>query len=211
MITLNFKIKESNQELTKLILNTIKDDITNFLSSVANNGQSKIQDLIRRTLLNCPEMIDAKNGDLRSELGLENAEQKIEGIINTWVNNINITLKKTVISGHGLDGGFILGIIRTDFADVLSQSEAVQITEKGQSLPWLRWLLLEGTGIIIDDYHLKIKPDRSRTGKYIMIPSSRYWGIPYEYAGTVDNNFVTRALDSIKDQIDDIIYSSLKA
>jgi hypothetical protein len=211
MITLSIKIKENTQELTRLILNALRDDITKFLSGVANNGQSKIQDLIRHTLLNCPEMIDAKNGDLRSELGLENAEQKIDGIINVWVNNIVVTPKQTIISGNGLNAGFTLGIIRSDFSDVLSQAEAVQITEKGQDLPWLRWLLLDGTGIIIDDYDLKIKPDTSRTGKYIMVPSSRYWGVPYQYAGTIDNNFVTRALDGIKDQIDEIIYGSLRA
>jgi hypothetical protein len=73
---------------------------------------------------------------------------------------------------------------------------------KGYSLPWLKWLLFEGSKPLIKNYSVKFGSNkRSRTGQAIMISSNKNWKVPSEFAGTVTNNWITRAIDRASDKI----------
>jgi len=68
-------------------------------------------------------------------------------------------------------------------------------------------LLLYGGQIIVRNYRVKMGSNRaSRTGMAIMVESpGDSWRVPPEFAGTSNNNWVTRALSKIDDKILDII------
>jgi hypothetical protein len=104
------------------------------------------------------------------------------------------------ISSRGVTGGFSIDMIRSDFSDILSLSAAT-ITDdiSGSVVPWLQWLLLDGSKILIRDYAVQFGPNsRSRTGNAIMISSEKQnWRVPSEFAGTVNNNWITRAIDRL--------------
>jgi len=69
------------------------------------------------------------------------------------------------------------------------------------SLPWLKWFILGGQGIIIKGFDAvrtrNIGASRSRTG-YLMKKGTS-WRVPAEHAGTSVDNFVTRGLRRILD------------
>lgn len=84
-----------------------------------------------------------------------------------------------------------------------------------REIPWLAWLLLRGSAPIVQGYEMvfgnfpttrKLGQHMSRTGKAIMVPKpSGFWRMPVEHAGTTDNNFVTRALEGIDIEIEQIV------
>jgi len=85
------------------------------------------------------------------------------------------------------------------------------VTEKGESLPWIEWLLKRGDDIIISDYHV-VEGDHGRTGMATMKPGGNYKvsRVNPSFSGTEDDNFVTRALDGKEMEIANILASSLR-
>lgn len=71
---------------------------------------------------------------------------------------------------------------------------------RGYQLPWLKWLLVEGTKPIVKNYAVKFGPNKSsRTGMAVMVNSSSNWSVPSEFAGTISSNWISRAIDDISD------------
>ena len=64
---------------------------------------------------------------------------------------------------------------------------------EGGDLHWLRWLLLEGYKVLVVGFHFRFQPGRGRSQLGYMRKGG-FWRVPPEYAGTADDNFVTRAL-----------------
>jgi len=86
------------------------------------------------------------------------------------------------------------------------------VGRRGQkTLEWLRWLLLEGGKVIVSDYEYRQGSKRggSRTGLGIMIKRRGGWKVPAAIAGIESDNFVTRALSEIQDNIDIIVRQEL--
>jgi hypothetical protein len=60
----------------------------------------------------------------------------------------------------------------------------------------LEWLLLEGNKTIIKNQQVIVRPSKfSRTGMALMQESNKSWKVPSQYAGTIRNNWITRAID----------------
>lgn len=98
--------------------------------------------------------------------------------------------------------------IQANFQNVLGLPEAQQLTNKGVSLDWLDWLLIKGDKTIIREYEIEpAQGRRSRTGLAVMVKAKKgRWKVPAQYAGTVNKNWVTRAIDDIPDsKIENII------
>jgi hypothetical protein len=100
----------------------------------------------------------------------------------------------------GFEGGITIEAIRADYADVLALPDSTLITpEHGYVLPWLQWLLLEGNKTIIE--HFKVQfGSWGRTGGAIMRKGGS-WHVPPEHAGTINDNFITRAIAQIEPQL----------
>ena len=83
---------------------------------------------------------------------------------------------------------------------------------KGTDLNWLEWLLLFGNKTIIRDYVVEFGDNpRSRTGRAVMkgVKSGK-WGVPPEFAGTKNNNWITRAIESADSEINSILKEATK-
>ena len=79
--------------------------------------------------------------------------------------------------------------------NLLSLKKGHVTTAKGADLHWLSWLLERGQGVIVVGYNYT--PDtapRGRSGGGTMGRGTA-WRVPPQYAGTVNDNFVTRAFD----------------
>lgn len=207
----SFKLIDTDAEIKKKILLALKEDVDIALNKSIPKINQQLPGLLRKALQNQPEYQSLISGQLRLELGIPEPNLSVNNVIEQWLKNISIERKPLLITGRGLSGGFILGMVASDYADVLSLNEAQVTDVKGYNLPWLQWLLLEGGKIIVRNYSVDFGPfSSSRSGGAVMRSSNKNWRVPPEYAGTLTNNWVTRAIDSIESEIFNTIQKTVE-
>lgn len=208
------RLVENDSQIRKMILESLRDEVSNTINRALPKIQNNIRSIVKQAIENSPEYSSLLKGNLRLELGIPDAESRVNTIINTWISNISIENKPIKVTNNGLSGGFSLAMIASDFADVLALS-ASSITDEsnGYTIPWLEWLLLAGGKVIIKDYIVVFGSNKaSRTGYAIMKQSpGNSWRVPPEFAGTVSNNWITRAIDSLDDSITTTIQTEIES
>lgn len=207
---MNFKLKviETEQQIIQGILQSIKDDFNDLMTKAAKKASLNIQNIVRYAIISSPEYDSIISGKLKLDFGIPDPISKLATLLSIW-ENIKVETIPISIKRSRLNGGFSLYLIKSDFSDVLDSSAAKVITEKNQNLNWLEWLLLMGDKTIIKDYHVIYGPNpASRTGDAIMVKKGR-WKVPSEFSGTINNNWITRALDKVESEIDNAITGAL--
>jgi hypothetical protein len=201
---ISIKLLDSNAVIGTKILSAIISQLQPAFTKTQQSLQQVLPKIVKEALILEPEYASLLSGQLRSELGIPDADSKIDQIFNAWSNNVVVQSRAITMKGSGLSGGFSINVIKSDFSDVLSLPASVVVDSvSGSIIPWLQWLLLEGNQILIRDYKLKMGSNpRSRTGNAIMVSSTKdNWRVPPQFAGTINNNWVTRAIDRLDDNI----------
>jgi hypothetical protein len=201
---ISIKLLDSSSVISAKILGSIISHLQPAFTKTQQALQQILPKIVKEALILEPEYASLLSGQLRSELGVPDADSKIEQIFSAWSNNLVVQNRPLSIKGSGLSGGFSINIIKSDFSDILSLPAAVVVdSTSGSIIPWLQWLLIEGNQILIRDYKLRMGPNsRSRTGNAIMVSSTKdNWRVPPQFAGTINNNWVTRAIDRLDDSI----------
>lgn len=191
-----------DKELEEGIKREVLSLLNKRMDSITNAIRNRLQDSLRRAITDSPEYQSIVSGILRAELGLPDTSV-LDTIIDTWANGIQVKYKT-----NNSFGVINIGMIQSDYSDVLSLPEAsfIYATRSGSNvIDWLRWLLLEGSSIIVVDYEFKAS-NKGRSGLGVMVKrDGGGWSIPSQFAGTSDDNFATRALQNIDQEIDDIV------
>ena len=192
--------------VVKEIINTIKSQVDKIKTTITDG----LRDAVRTSLIATPEYQSIVQGKLKAQLGIPESDTRILSIIDTWINNISVKVKV----GKSPFLSIEIGIIKSDYSDVLSLPHASYTykSKRGQgTIPWLKWLLLEGDTRIITKYEFSRNTRGSRTGMGIMISKQRGgWQVPPEFSGTSVNNFATRALGNIEQVIDQLVETTVK-
>jgi len=213
-VKINLTIKESEAEINRRVIKSLSKSLNEAAMKALPEIVSKIKVAVVNRIKSSDEYAELQGGTLQAQLGVPNSNSRLERITDIWISNISIKRKPIRAMGSNrITGGFSIGMIKKDWSDVLATSDANYTTEKGRKIPWLEWLLIAGDKTIIDDY--TFTPDippkaRSRTGLGIMKANlRRRWGVPSQYAGTTQNNFVTRSLEGIDKEIIAIMQSEI--
>jgi hypothetical protein len=209
---LSLKILENNSTIEKAILRALLPEVALFMDKVYTYVKDNLFSIIKFNIESQPEYESLINGKLRLELGIPDAENRIKDLINVWINNAVIDYKKPQILNSKIKSTFSIKMINVNFSDVLNLNIShIEHNAEGSTIPWLEWLLLEGTAVLVDNYEVYIGPNnRSRTGYAIMKSSdNRGWSMPPEYAGTINDNWITRAIDSAKPSVQKLLEKAL--
>jgi len=197
--------KDFAAKFHKDILKEINIKLTQVLPMAVKNIRTKLGEAVRFRIMGSPEYAAITGGGFRGELGLPDGEARINAIIERWVESISVKYVK----GKGSSLGSInIGILESDWIDVLAMGEATltYMSKKGaKSLEWLRWLLKEGGAVIVSRYDFVPQAKGSRTGLGIMVKGGKGWRVPAQFAGTEKDNFVTKSLAGIAQDIDTIV------
>lgn len=204
----SLKVLETEQEIQKAVLKALLDDASKIMATASKRLTKKLPLVIETAITSQPEYSSLINGTLKDEFGLTNPTVKIDSLLDIW-SNINVTYKKPNISGNQIKSSLSIFAIKSDYSDVLGSAAAEQVTKKGQSLQWLDWLLNQGDKIIIKEYELV--SGKGRAGNVVMRKNVKgKWGVPPQFAGTPNNNWITRAIQSISGIIDRTLVEALK-
>lgn len=208
----SLSLLETNTEIRQKILSAMKPLIDKALDNTILSLSKDVKGLLIEALKAEPEYSSLISGELRREFGISdtsNVNIAVENIANSIVINKN----DIKINNNGLSGGIQINIINNqDYGGALADySGQVIDNDRGYNLPWLEWLLLRGNQIIVKNYEIKLgKNSRSRSGDAIMVSSLSNWRVPPKFAGTVKDNWTTRALSTMETKLTNLIRSTFE-
>jgi hypothetical protein len=180
------------------------------LRAASNNVKKRLLERVRELILANTTSQNLMTGDLAKELGIIDGRAIMEEIISIVQNSIEFEFQPIM---SDFRGGYTVRVLKMDFQDVLSMPDAAYVSNNGILIPWLNWLLFAGQSPVIYGYRVQMNPNNpnnSRTGA-IMVKDTGAWSVPAVDAGTQDDNFLTRALESLDEEIKDIIQQELGA
>ena len=210
---ISLKLLDTNSEINTKILLAIQDYLQPAFNKTQQSVQKLLPEIAKQALMSEPEYNSLLAGQLRAELGVPDASERIESLFDYWSANMVIVTKPITIKASRLHGGFNLNLIKSDFSDIIDLPLGI-VTDNisGSVIPWLKWLLLDGSKILIRNYQVQMGSNsRSRTGQAIMISSDKQnWRVPAQFAGTINNNWITRAINRLDDTVINNIESELE-
>jgi hypothetical protein len=195
------KIRESVKTITNKIVDTVLTKVNRRLVAKKPPIEQIAKELLEKYILEQPEVQAAISEDLRYELGLVDPMERFLNIIDALTVDIQADLTPIVMSGDTLKGGMIINLIDVDYSRALGLGDAIVTTEKGQKLPWLYWMLFEGAGQVVDGYSVEFGPFGRTGGAHMVEGIDGSWGVPAEFAGTANDNFITRAVEQMQPEL----------
>jgi hypothetical protein len=209
---LNFKLTDSSDAIYKQILMALLGPATDYMKDATTHIKIHLPSIINNAIMNSPEYSSLTSGSLRLELGIPDATNKISGLLNIWINNIQYTYNPPAIHNNKIISTFSAEMIKINFDDVIYSDFAIVRDAKGYTIPWLEWLLTEGNRVLVPSYDVIFGPNtRSRTGNAVMKKTKQNsWKVPAEFSGTISDNWITRAIDAAEDDIQNMLNEALK-
>ena len=204
-------IVESSDQIVKLILDQLKDEINKTIKSALPNIQKDVKSIMKNALVSEPEYGSLKAGTLRAEFGISDPSA-VDSVIDLMVNTLEIKLDPIKVAGNKLVGGFLLTMIKSDDISGVIYNDNAKVIDnaRGYSLPWLEWLLLKGNETIVQNYSVKYSNSPlSRSGLALMVESQNNWRVPPNFSGDQNNNWTTRAISKIDKEIVNIISKNI--
>lgn len=202
MVRLGIRLPNFDAEFNKNIKKEINAKIAKSMIGIVDKIEQRLGSEIRQSIENSIVWQEVVGGTLRGELGIQNISG-LDAILETWSKSI-----KVVYSKNKGFGKISIGMIKSDYSDVLSLTESsfTYASNRGSGvIEWLRWLLLESTSIIVSEYDF-VPSNQGRTGLGIMAKrQGGGWSVPPQYAGTAVDNFVTRSLSDIENTIERVV------
>lgn len=205
------EITTSPKKFEKLVLDAMAQDIAKAVRKAVPLIEKDLQSKLPRIFLDTDVYLSLVNGPLDKHFGIPQGEalSRLDQIINTLASSLTVNYKTVKSRGKSITGGFTVTALKSDFSDVLSLGAGKVLTEKGETLPWLEWLLIRGDEIIIADYGIDFQPGRGRSGGAVMVKNtSNFWKVPIAVSGTQQNNWITRAVRDSNDFLDKLITRS---
>lgn len=201
-------ILESDSTIHKRIKESLYADVAKVFAKAKMLIEERLKIEVAVWLSNSPELQSILSGSLRGDFGIVSPAGPVAAIIEAVSQSVEVEYYPLTKSLNGT--ALVIRIQPRTLQNVLGIVPPV-ITEKGESLPWIDWLLKRGDDIIISDYHV-VEGDRGRTGMATMKPGGSYKvsRVNPSFSGTEDDNFITRALDDKEMAIARILASSLE-
>lgn len=190
-MSLSIELLDSVSSIEGKINAAMAEEINKTLSRNLSKITQDIQALIPKWINQQPEINAILSRELVGAFGtLLSPQSIVNAIIDSVSSSMSVSLKRynNKLSGGGLD----INIQPDNFANLLGLSEGHTIYSGGD-LHWLEWMLLRGDEIIVVGYEYNPKSGIGRTRLGNMV-SGRGFRVPPQYSGTIDNNFITRAL-----------------
>jgi hypothetical protein len=178
------------QELKAILDRTISQLIRKIRPSLI----AYIENKLRKDPNNTYYSLDI--GDLRNDFGFRSGQNAGERVVKAISGSVEFTkLGPTSASLGGVRLQLLKGGI-----EFLLDKDFGAYDSNGNTVDWLRWLLTAGDTIVVADYQVmkdKGTPLKgSRSGYALMISPkmSKGFRVDPNHSGTIDDNWITRAL-----------------
>lgn len=203
---MTFIVTTPNRVMETAILKGLAYYTTRTIQKSIPKITQDIKDLVVLELQLSSTYSSLLGGDLRKDFGIPAGEEisRVSAVVNTIAQNISVEYVNSYF------GGIRVGILKKGFADILNLPASV-IHDAKNHLPWLDWLLIQGDTIIVSDFVVKYGQSAySRSGDAVMIESiGGYWKVDSRFSGTEQDNWLTRTLGALDNEIGNIMHKYL--
>jgi hypothetical protein len=183
--------------------------------SIQNKVKPQISSIILNELMNSNTVNSLLAGKLKDDFGLFGnvVNVTVNNIVNTISQNIQIQITRSKKAGSILT--IAVNLLPQNISELFSVAGG-SFPSKGGNVDWLEWLLTRGTQVIIGDYWLFPNAKGfTRSGgtsimKRIESKPREPFRVDSNYAGSPDDNFITRAIESVADDILDAVAIQLE-
>ena len=189
------------------ILKVVSKSISFAISKTRPTFVKEIKNALRQDIVYL-ELSNKIDGILYYDVGLANAGQVAEQIVELVSNSIQLRKLPAI---RGDLGGIGLTVLKDGLQPILSLPMG-SYQSKGGKVDWLDWLLTAGTSEVISGYRAMYGFfDTSRTGQAIMVKSkTKGFSIDPDYAGTENDNWITRSLKRVEGNISNLFQKVIK-
>ena len=223
--SVQISLVETQRQIEALITEQLTKMVSPVFKRALNPIKSRVREVVHGAILNCPEMQSLNGGALQWDIGLRSgqAADVVNGWANAVANSVIVEFKPIKIRNKSATGGIIIEIQPSDYSNRLGtdlraiwgdnmEDTAFRAEVDAILLSW-------GDRILVVDYDIDYGNFGRSGGARMKKSKGGGCGIgqglsrvPPEYAGTLENNFITRALRStqIQSQIEKIILAALK-
>jgi hypothetical protein len=199
-MNLEIEILESDEQIIKAILNELAKELNRTFRKLPSKFKTITANLLKKYIIAQPEWAAIISGDLRYELGIVDPESRLLNILDALAREILVEFKPFIAVGNSLNGGITIQAVVDNYENIINMDDAIVVTEKRDLLYWLQWMLLDGSSVIIQNYEVEFGP-YGRTGGAHMILGGT-WNVPSQYAGTANDNFITRAIAQLQEELE---------
>lgn len=220
-LKLSVNDKQIQATLTSLISREIDARITRSIPSITKYARS----LITQSFLSSPEVPSLLRGKLQQDFGLTSdlAQSAVNEILSALIAGVSVKTENVETSGVL---SYLKSLVWKEKSIVLSVypnpelyksirgGSYISSTDRDINIDWLEWLMTRGTEIIVTGYQVKYDPKDpswSRSNSAIMIKrKSGAFRVDPEFSGTLEDNFITRAISTIIPELQRRIIEELK-
>ena len=197
------KLLESDREIRGKINKALAKEFNAKMKKKSAVLKSRLRPIITNALFNSPEILSLQSGVLRFDFGLTGDPGP--QIVNAVVNSLQISVDPARGNSNNISGGFLLHLQPNDYTNLLTLPVAMQALEIEGRVPWLEWLLFAGDTILIAHFGVEYGAGKGRSGGAHMVRLADAPFGPFKvnsaFSGTIDNNFITRAIGRVSSQI----------
>jgi len=189
-------IVETDRQIATLILQDIVKQLNRIIPTKLKSIDTKVRLATFNFIKNTTTYESLVRGELAGHFGIpiRGRQNRIDNIVAAISNRMEISYKPITIQAGRFAHGLRFGVLLQDLSEVLGLPGSKILTEKGQVLPWLDWLLVFGDTIEISEYEIKFQAGKGRSARAIMIADNAgSWRVPPEFSGTLNDNWLTRA------------------
>jgi len=188
------KLTQTINEISSKINKAIAEDFSRTIRNNKQRIESSCKNLASDSISSQPEMLALKSGNLSGEFGLYPGSESsaasaiasaVSSSVEVKIKNINSSLSNIPLTIY---------FQPSTFTNLLSLDQG-HVKYRGGDLHWLNWLISLGDSVIVSGYQYEPSSGRGRSNLGYM-SSGGYFKVPSEFSGTMDDNFVTRALTS---------------
>lgn len=205
-MTLTIKLLESNSDIEKKIKTAIAEELNALIKKNFKTAQKRIESSVSGWVTSQPEvqslLREGVPNSLHAQFGLQAGQGLLSSmeIVNAIIASIEVRVRR---ADAKLNTGIDFNIQPENLRNLLGLPSGFTQTEDQDILPWLTWLLLEGSNTIV--YGYTYVPDLSGRSGGGTMEAGGSWRIPPEFSGTIDDNFVTRALSNRDKELEGIL------
>ena len=203
---MSLKMTTTDREFTAKVFSLLAKKIDPQMLKAAGPIERRVTGLITQDLASHPILDELRDGQLALDFGLspEVANVAITEMIQAIDGSVSVSVLK---GGKIFTAGFSGLSIKVDPIGPIQNISTGSYDSNGHSIDWIDWLLNRGSQVVVSGFEsvFVIDASKSRSGLGFMLKTGGSFRVDPKFAGTKDDNFLTRMIARSRKSIEDII------